>query len=125
MQYDRKLIFDTSFRYLLEFGIKPGVKAFPYLQEAAYLVINNPSYIGNVVKGLYGDIATEYGTTSSKVERAIRNSIEVAFNTSDRAKLERYFKNSIDPKSNKVSNRTFIAILSEYTKMRVERKEKE
>ena len=64
----------------LTVGIPAHIKGYQYLREAVKMVIDNPDLMGRITKELYPGIAHRFGTTSSKVERAIRHAIEVAWN---------------------------------------------
>ncbi len=61
-------------------GIPPHIKGYSYLRESVKLAVNNPEVVNNITKMLYPTVAKIFNTTSSKVERAIRHAIEVAWN---------------------------------------------
>lgn len=63
-----------------EIGVPAHIKGYQYLREAVRMVMDNPELMGRITKELYPGIAHRFGTTSSKVERAIRHAIEVAWN---------------------------------------------
>jgi len=67
-------------RIFINVGIPPHIKGYSYLREGVKMAVNDPDIINNITKKLYPDIGVKYKTTASKVERAIRHAIEVAWN---------------------------------------------
>lgn len=65
---------------LIAIGVAPKIKGYGYLREAIRLVALNPKMMSGVTKGLYPAVAAKYGSSASKVERAIRHAIETAWN---------------------------------------------
>ena len=76
---------------------------------AIQLCLNDREYLRNITKGLYGDIASKYNTTPSRVERAIRHGVEVAFDRGDWEYLMSAFGNTAAAKRGKLTNSEFIA----------------
>ena len=70
----------TVTEILHQIGVPAHIKGYQYLREAVRMVMDNPELMGRITKELYPGIAHRFGTTSSKVERAIRHAIEVAWN---------------------------------------------
>lgn len=92
-------------------GISPALLGYKYISAATKLVLADPSFIDNITSRLYPHIAKEYGTTSSRVERAIRHGVETAFlNMPNRVKSA-IFGNTIV--NGKVTNSSFIATFAE------------
>ncbi len=67
-------------RIFINVGIPPHIKGYSFLREGVVMAVKNPEIINNITKKLYPQIGEKYNTTSSKVERAIRHAIEVAWN---------------------------------------------
>lgn len=67
-------------RIFINVGIPPHIKGYSFLREGVVMAVNDPEIINNITKKLYPQIGEKYHTTSSKVERAIRHAIEVAWN---------------------------------------------
>ena len=67
-------------KIFISVGIPPHIKGYQYLREGVKMAVNNPEIINNITKKLYPLIGEKYNTTASKVERAIRHAIEVAWN---------------------------------------------
>ncbi len=67
-------------KIFISVGIPPHIKGYYYLREGVKMAIENPEIINNITKQLYPKIGEKFSTTASKVERAIRHAIEVAFN---------------------------------------------
>jgi two-component system response regulator (stage 0 sporulation protein A) len=67
-------------KIFINVGIPPHIKGYSYLREGVKMAVENPDIINNITKKLYPMIGEKYQTTASKVERAIRHAIEVAWN---------------------------------------------
>ena len=67
-------------KIFISVGIPPHIKGYYYLREGVKMAVDNPDVINNITKQLYPMIGEKYQTTASKVERAIRHAIEVAWN---------------------------------------------
>lgn len=67
-------------KIFISVGIPPHIKGYQYLREGVKMAVNNPDVINNITKKLYPQIGEKYDTSASKVERAIRHAIEVAWN---------------------------------------------
>lgn len=98
---------------LRDLGVPANIKGYDYLKEALGLVLGDPELLGYITKGLYPSIAKEYGTTTTRVERAIRPAIEVTFDRSRPDDIRAYFGNSYSPMKGKPTNSEFIATLAE------------
>ena len=77
--YDMSLEEKVS-KIFINVGIPPHVKGYAFLREGVLMAVKNPEIINNITKQLYPSIGQKYNTTASKVERAIRHAIEVAWN---------------------------------------------
>lgn len=98
---------------LLDIGINPGLLGWDYLKVGVEMVYNDREYLRNMTGKLYPDIAKEVGSTTSRVERAIRHAIESAFNNMAEDTRKKYFGNVVSLNSSKVTNTTFIAVIVE------------
>lgn len=98
---------------LLDVGINPGLLGWDYLKVGVEMVYNDREYLRNMTGKLYPDIAKEVGSTTSRVERAIRHAIESAFNNMAEDTRKKYFGNVVSMNSSKVTNTTFIAVIVE------------
>ncbi len=98
-----------------EIGIPVNIKGYEYIKESIIYVLEK----GNVAvtKELYPYVAKKYGTTSSRVERAIRHAIIVAWNRGNPDVLEKYFGFTIDPAKNQPTNSEFIYMIAEVLKI--------
>lgn len=97
----------------LTVGIPAHIKGYQYLREAVKMVIDNPDLMGRITKELYPGIAHRFGTTSSKVERAIRHAIEVAWNRGRIEALDEAFGRNVCSLDDKPTNGEFIALVSD------------
>jgi two-component system, response regulator, stage 0 sporulation protein A len=94
-------------------GIPAHVKGYEYLKKAIALCREDKSYLEAVTKELYPTIAKEFGTTGSRVERAIRHAIELGYNRGDHETLTHIFGYTISAQRGKPTNSEFIATLTE------------
>ncbi|MBE5800115.1 MAG: sporulation transcription factor Spo0A [Clostridiales bacterium] len=97
----------------LTVGIPAHIKGYQYLREAVKMVMENPDLMGRITKELYPGIAHRFGTTSSKVERAIRHAIEVAWNRGRIEALDEAFGRNVCSLDDKPTNGEFIALVSD------------
>ena len=96
-----------------EIGVPAHIKGYQYLREAVKMVMENPERINRITKELYPGIAHRFGTTSSKVERAIRHAIEVAWNRGRIEALDEAFGRNVCSLDDKPTNGEFIALVSD------------
>ncbi|MBE6729770.1 MAG: sporulation transcription factor Spo0A [Ruminococcaceae bacterium] len=94
-------------------GIPAHIKGYNYLREAIMLSVKDSEMINCVTKLLYPTIAKNFKTTSSRVERAIRHAIEVAWDRGDVEVLESYFGYTVQNQRGKPTNSEFIAMISD------------
>ena len=103
-----------------EIGIPAHIKGYMYLRTAIQFVIDEIELLGAVTKELYPLVAEEYNTTASRVERAIRHAIEVAWERGNTRAINDIFGHSVTTKSGKPTNSQFIAKIAD--KLRIEMK---
>ncbi len=97
----------------ISIGIPPHIKGYSYLREGIRLTVEKPHVINSVTKELYPTIAKKYATTSSKVERAIRHAIEVAWNRGRIEAINAIFGARIYLGTEKPTNSEFIALVAD------------
>lgn len=103
-----------------QLGVPAHIKGYLYLREAILMVIRDVDLLGAVTKELYPLVADRYNTTPSRVERAIRHAIEVAWSRGNIDIINSFFGYTIDTDRGKPTNSEFIAIIAD--KLRVENK---
>ena len=96
-----------------EVGVPAHIKGYQYLREAIILAVNDMDVINAVTKVLYPEVAKRFGTTSSRVERAIRHAIEVAWDRGDLETLQKYFGYTVSNAKGKPTNSEFIAMIAD------------
>lgn len=96
-----------------EIGIPAHIKGYQYLREAIILTINDMDIINAVTKVLYPAVAKKFNTTPSRVERAIRHAIEVAWDRGDLETLQKFFGYTVSNIKGKPTNSEFIAMISD------------
>lgn len=99
---------------LLDVGVNPGLLGYDYLKAGIELVYNDRQYLRGITKKLYPEIASSFGTTSTRVERAISHSIDSVFSNTPPETLKSYFGNVVSASTGKVTNTTFIATMVEH-----------
>lgn len=102
-----------------QIGVPAHIKGYSYLREAIILSIHNDDMMSSVTKILYPTVAKMYGTTASRVERAIRHAIEVAWDRGDIDVLSSYFGYTIQNTRGKPTNSEFIAMISDKLRLRM------
>lgn len=100
-----------------EIGVPAHIKGYFYLREAISMVINDVELLGAVTKELYPNIAEKYHTTPSRVERAIRHAIEVAWNRGCTETINSLFGYTIHTDKGKPTNSEFIAMVADKIRM--------
>ena len=103
-----------------EVGVPAHIKGYQYLREAIIMVVNDIEVINQITKSLYPQIAKRFKTTPSRVERAIRHAIEVAWGRGQQEAVESIFGYTISASKGKPTNSEFIAMIAD--KLRLELK---
>lgn len=103
-----------------EIGVPAHIKGYLYLREAISMVYNDIELLGSITKVLYPDIAKKYNTTASRVERAIRHAIEVAWSRGNIESISSLFGYTVSMTKAKPTNSEFIAMVAD--KLRLEHK---
>lgn len=103
-----------------EVGVPAHIKGYQYLRQAIIMVVNDIEVINQITKQLYPNIAHKYKTTPSRVERAIRHAIEVAWGRNKNDTVENIFGYTVSATKGKPTNSEFIAMIAD--KLRLELK---
>ncbi len=96
-----------------QIGVPAHIKGYQYLRTAIMMTVEDSDIINSVTKILYPSVAKKYSTTSSRVERAIRHAIEVAWDRGDVETLNSYFGYTIQNNRGKPTNSEFIAMIAD------------
>ena len=105
-----------------EIGVPAHIKGYQYLREAILIAVDDMDVINAVTKVLYPEVGKRYGTTASRVERAIRHAIEVAWDRGDLETLQKYFGYTVSNAKGKPTNSEFIAMIAD--RLQLQRREK-
>lgn len=100
-----------------EIGIPPHIRGYNYLRDSIMMVIDNIGYLNAITKELYPAVAQKYDTTPSRVERAIRHAIEVAWNKGRIDIINELFGYTIHEQKGKPTNGEFIAMIADRLKI--------
>ena len=96
-----------------EIGVPAHIKGYQYLREAIMIAVRDMDVINAVTKVLYPEVASRFDTTPSRVERAIRHAIEVAWDRGDLETLQKYFGYTVSNTKGKPTNSEFIAMIAD------------
>ena len=118
------VVTDTELQLMIteiihQIGVPAHIKGYHYLREAIILSVKNSEVINSVTKLLYPTVAKKHNTTSSRVERAIRHAIEVAWDRGDLDVLNSYFGYTIQNDRGKPTNSEFIAMISDRLRLQL------
>ncbi|MGE7921237.1 sporulation transcription factor Spo0A [Viridibacillus sp. NPDC093762] len=117
-QMDQRQLDATITGIIKEIGVPAHIKGYAYLREAIQMVYMDVELLGSITKILYPDIAKKFDTTSSRVERAIRHAIEVAWNRGNYESISKMFGYTVHHLKSKPTNSEFIAMIAD--KIRIE-----
>ena len=101
-----------------QIGVPAHIKGYQYLRTAILMTISDSNIINSVTKVLYPSVAKQYSTTTSRVERAIRHAIEVAWDRGDIDTLNSYFGYTIQNNRGKPTNSEFIAMIADNLRLK-------
>lgn len=123
--YDNKELIERSpdmesqvTKIIHQIGVPAHIKGYQYLRTAILLTVNDGEIINSVTKILYPTVAKQYQTTTSRVERAIRHAIEVAWDRGDIDTLNSYFGYTIQTNRGKPTNSEFIAMIADNLRLK-------
>ena len=101
-----------------QIGVPAHIKGYQYLRSAIIMTMHNTELINSITKQLYPGVAKQYGTTSSRVERAIRHAIEVAWDRGDVDVINSFFGYTVQSSRGKPTNSEFIALVADSLRLR-------
>ena len=104
-----------------EIGVPAHIKGYQYLREAIMMSVEDVEMLGSITKILYPTIAKKYQTTPSRVERAIRHAIEVAWSRGRMETLDALFGYTINTGKCKPTNSEFIALIADKIRLQYRR----
>lgn len=107
---------------LHEIGVPAHIKGYQYVREAIIITAGDMDAINAVTKVLYPEVARRFSTTPSRVERAIRHAIEVAWDRGDLETLQKYFGYTVNSAKGKPTNSEFIAMIADRLHLRIKRR---
>ena len=111
---DKRVNLETQVTAIIhEVGVPAHIKGYQYLREAILIAVKDMDVINAVTKVLYPEVAKRFGTTASRVERAIRHAIEVAWDRGDLETLQKYFGYTVSNAKGKPTNSEFIAMIAD------------
>ncbi len=115
---DKKNYIEEITMIIHEIGIPAHIKGYLYLRDAISMVIEEIELLGSVTKVLYPRIAEKYETTPSRVERAIRHAIEVAWSRNNIETIKKFFGYTINTEKGKPTNSEFIALVADRIRLK-------
>lgn len=102
-----------------EIGVPAHIKGYQYLREAIMIAVGDMDVINAITKVLYPQVAKTFSTTPSRVERAIRHAIEVAWDRGDLETLQRFFGYTVSNTKGKPTNSEFIALIADRLQLQI------
>ena len=102
-----------------EIGVPAHIKGYQYLREAIKIAVNDMEVINAITKVLYPQVAKTFATTASRVERAIRHAIEVAWDRGDLEVLQSFFGYTVNSAKGKPTNSEFIALIADRLQLQI------
>ena len=102
-----------------QIGVPAHIKGYQYLREAIMMAVNDMEAVSAITKVLYPSIAKRFKTTSSRVERAIRHAIEVAWDRGDIETLQNYFGYTVSGVKGKPTNSEFISMIADRLRLQM------
>ena len=112
---DRRIV-----EVLKDLGVPTHMKGYDYLRDAIYMGVEDKTILGSITGRLYPEIAERYNTTPSRLERATRHAIEVAWDRGDWGVFKRYFGNTISCTRGKPTNSEFISCVANQLRLEVQ-----
>ena len=106
-----------------EVGVPAHIKGYQYLREAIKIAVDDMEVINAITKVLYPQVAKTFSTTPSRVERAIRHAIEVAWDRGDLETLQSYFGYTVSNSKGKPTNSEFIALIADRLQLQLREQE--
>lgn len=104
-------------RFMLELGIPAHLRGYQFLRSAVLMCVQDMELVGSVTKLLYPDLARMYGTTAQKIERAIRNAIEVSWERGNSEIFEELFGYRNTSEYSRPTNSEYIATVADYIRL--------
>lgn len=105
--------------FIHELGVPAHIKGYQYIRSAIMMVVEDMELLNYITKQLYPTIAKQYKTTSSRVERAIRHSIEVAWSRGKPETMDEIFGYTVDTGKGKPTNSEFIAMVADRIRLQI------
>lgn len=115
---DRRELEKTISDFMLELGIPAHLRGYQFLRSAVQMCVEDMELVGSVTKLLYPDLAKLYQTTDTKIERAIRNAIEVSWDRGNSELFEELFGYSNDQNYTRPTNGEYIAVVADYIRLK-------
>lgn len=114
----RRELEKTISDFMLELGIPAHLRGYQFLRSAVEMCVEDMELVGSVTKLLYPDLAKMYQTTDTKIERAIRNAIEVSWDRGNSDLFEELFGYSNTLEYTRPTNSEYIAVVADYIRLK-------
>lgn len=115
---NRRDLEKTISDFMLELGIPAHLRGYQFLRSAVEMCVEDMELVGSVTKLLYPDLAKLYQTTDTKIERAIRNAIEVSWERGNCELFEELFGYCNTPEYTRPTNSEYIAVVADYIRLK-------
>lgn len=116
---DKRNVEQIISQMMLDMGVPVHLKGYHYIRTAVVMAVEDMKVVGSVTKLLYPEIARQYNTTDGKVERAIRNAVEISWERGNRHTFERMFGYCMESGQGRPTNSEYIAAIADVVYMRL------
>ncbi|MBD5501845.1 MAG: phosphoglycolate phosphatase [Lachnospiraceae bacterium] len=110
---DEKKLEQAVSQIMIDMGIPAHLRGYHYMRTAVIMAVKDMKVVGSVTKLLYPEIARRYNTTNGKVERAIRNAIEISWERGNRHTFEKMFGYCMESGQGRPTNSEYIAAIAD------------
>ena len=107
-------------KLLHSLGMPAHVLGYEYAREAIFIALGNKDILRSITKGLYPAVAQAFNTTPSRVERAIRHAVELAWDRGDLGTLQRFFGYTVSNTKGKPTNSEFLSALADHLRLELQ-----
>lgn len=116
---DKRNVEQIISQMMLDMGVPVHLKGYHYIRAAVVMAVEDMKVVGSVTKLLYPEIARQYNTTDGKVERAIRNAVEISWERGNRHTFERMFGYCMESGQGRPTNSEYIAAIADVVYMQL------
>lgn len=118
--FDENFLRKEITKLLRKIGMPAHVLGYEYTREAIFIALGNKDILREMTKGLYPAVAQAFNTTPSRVERAIRHAVELAWDRGDLDTIQEFFGYTVSPEKGKPTNSEFLSSFTDYLRLELQ-----